>query len=94
VAGMGRRESILCFVGGMKVRDNVEGLDVDLRIILIYVRALIGFVWLGLEQVARCCEHGNKPPYSMKLGEFVEYLRKYWALMTKLFHGLSVYLVG
>jgi hypothetical protein len=93
VAGMGRRESILCFVGGRRVRDNVEGVDVDLRIILKYVRALIGFMWLGLEQAARYCEHCNKPPYSMTWGEFVEYL-KYWALMKKLLHGFFVYWVG
>jgi hypothetical protein len=61
---------------------------------LKHVRALIGFMWPGLEQVARCCEHGNKPPYSMKWGEFVEYLRKYWTLMKKLLHGFFVYLVG
>jgi hypothetical protein len=29
-----------------------------------HVRALIGFMWPGLEQVAGCCEHGDEPPYS------------------------------
>jgi hypothetical protein len=32
VAGIGRRKSI-CFVGGMRVRDNIEDLDVDLKTI-------------------------------------------------------------
>jgi hypothetical protein len=34
VAGIGRRESILCFVGRMRVRDNVEDLYVDVGIML------------------------------------------------------------
>jgi hypothetical protein len=97
VAGMGRRESIFCW-WRLRVTNNVEGLDVDLRIILngneTDVRALIGLMWLGLEQVARCFEHGNEPQCSMKWKEFMGYLRKYWTLKEKLLHGLFVYLVG
>jgi hypothetical protein len=53
------------------------------------VKALIEFMWLGLEQVIGCCEHGNEPPYSMKWGEFIEYQQNYQTFKNKLLHGFS-----
>jgi hypothetical protein len=32
----------------------------------------IGFIWLRIVTVVRCCEHGNEPSDSIKGGEFLD----------------------
>jgi hypothetical protein len=62
-----------------KVKDYLESLGIDVRIILEWILEKYGWIHLGQDrdQLVGSCEHSNEPLGPMKGREFLDKLKDY-----------------